>query len=95
MGNKLKKQIVTETDAEPVKETVIAESPVAVTKMDELGMEINYLMKLVEDFRGMRPKTEVVLGAEDLAMKRYNEKVAQISGVLLAAAVSVKEVIGK
>jgi uncharacterized membrane-anchored protein len=84
---------------EPVQEEKPAEQAVeAQSKQEpvptENQMVLDHLSRLVAQFEASSPTYPEVEG-EDIVRKKYNEKTAQIGGVLLAAAVSVKEIMAR
>lgn len=97
MGRKKEVESVVEPVVEDkVEEVAIAGVDTVVNKNETL-MVLEHILKQVEEFIASKPVREVPVpeGAEDLPMKRFKEKQAQVSGILLATVVSLKEVIGK
>jgi hypothetical protein len=72
----------------PAEQTIVQDAPAS-----ENQIIVSHLKRLVEDFESQHP-ADSDGSSEDMSGKRYNDKTAQIGGVLLAAAVSIKEIMG-
>ena len=61
---------------------------------EDFGIIFESIRKSVETYASSMPRDDDA-ARQDQLLRQRNEKLAQLSGVMLATAVSVKEIIGK